>query len=126
MAKRKRSKRLYVTGEDLMGRWKTHAGAMIWSFAKSHSPLKGKLSGRYLYIDNEINPENPTDFDDPKFDAEFNYAVESKITAADIRNIFSDMAIYSDTGSTFTPENVHAAIDHIKGRNDMANKNYLA
>ena len=83
---------------------------------------------RYLfrYNDNEINPENPTDFDDPKFDAEFNYAVESKITAADIRNIFSDMAIYSDTGSTFTPENVHAAIDHIKGRNDMANKNYLA
>ena len=53
MAKRKRSRRLYVTGEDLMGRWKTHAGSMIWAFAKSHSPLKGKLSGRYLYIDSE-------------------------------------------------------------------------
>ena len=53
MAKRKRSRRLYVTGEDLTSRWKTHAGAMIWSFAKSHSPLKGKLTGRYLYIDSE-------------------------------------------------------------------------
>lgn len=53
MAKRKRSKRLYVTGEDLTSRWKTHAGAMIWAFAKSHSPLKGKLTGRYLYIDSE-------------------------------------------------------------------------
>lgn len=52
MAKR-RSKRLYVTGEDLTSRWKTHAGAMIWAFAKSHSPLKGKLTGRYLYIDSD-------------------------------------------------------------------------
>ena len=53
MAKRKRSRRLYVTGEDLTSRWKTHAGAMLWAFAKSHSPLKGKLSGRYLYIDSD-------------------------------------------------------------------------
>ena len=53
MAKRKRSRRLYVTGEDLTRDWKTHAGAMIWAFAKSHSPLKGKLSGRYLYIDSD-------------------------------------------------------------------------
>ena len=26
---------------------------MIWAFAKSHIPLKGKLTGRYLYIDSE-------------------------------------------------------------------------
>ena len=50
---KRRSKRLYVTGEDLTSRWKTHAGAMIWAFAKSHSPLKGKLTGRYLYIDSD-------------------------------------------------------------------------
>ena len=82
---------------------------------------------RYLfsYNDQQINPDNLTNFDDPSFDTEFAYAVSSNITAADIRNIFSDMAIYTDTGATFTPENVHAAIDHIKGRNDMANNNYL-
>lgn len=82
---------------------------------------------RYLfsYNDKAINPDNLTDFNDPSFDAEFKYAVESKITAADIYNIFSDMAVYGDTGAKFTPENVHEAIDHIKGRNDMANNNYL-
>ena len=29
MAKRKRSRRLYVTGEELTSRWETHVGAMI-------------------------------------------------------------------------------------------------
>ena len=83
---------------------------------------------RYLfkYNDEQINPDKRTDFDDPKFDEEFNYAVESKITAADISNIFSDMTIYGDPGVPFEPANVHAAIDHIKGRNDMAQNNYLA
>jgi hypothetical protein len=79
----------------------------------------------FSYNDKAINPDNLTDFNDPSFDAEFKYAVESKITAADIYNIFSDMAVYGDTGAKFTPENVHEAIDHIKGRNDMANNNYL-
>lgn len=82
---------------------------------------------RYLfeYNDKALNPDNLTDFSQPGFDVEFQYAVESQITAADIYNIFADMAVYTDTGAKFTPENVHEAIDHIKGRNDMANKNYL-
>lgn len=83
---------------------------------------------RYLfnYNDKIVNPTNLTDFNDPAFDAEFQYAIESKITAADISNIFADMVIYGTKDEKFTPENVHLAIDHIKGRNDMASNNYMS
>lgn len=82
---------------------------------------------RYLfnYNDKIVNPDNLTDFNDPAFDKEFQYAIESKITAADISNIFADMVIYGTKDEKFTPENVHLAIDHIKGRNDMASNNYM-
>jgi hypothetical protein len=82
---------------------------------------------KYLfeYNDKSLNPDNLTNFRDPSFDEAFKYAVESQITAADIYNIFSDMAVYTDTGAKFTPENVHDAIEHIKDRNAMSNRNYL-
>ena len=82
---------------------------------------------KYLfeYNDKSLNPDNLTDFRDPSFDEAFRYAVETQITAADIYNIFSDMAVYTDTGAKFTPENVHDAIDHIKDRNAMSNRNFL-
>lgn len=82
---------------------------------------------RYLfnYNDKIVNPDNLTDFNDPAFDVEFQYAIESNITAADIGNIFADMVIYGTKDEKFTPENVHLAIDHIKGRNDMASNNYM-
>ncbi len=83
---------------------------------------------KYLfeYNDQLMNQGHLTNFNDPSFDAEFQYAIESNITAADIYNLFTDMAVYSDSSAAFTPESVHTAIDHIKGRNSMAECNYLA
>lgn len=42
-----------LSGDDIVKRWKSLAGARIWAFAKNHSPLKVKLSGRYLYVDSD-------------------------------------------------------------------------
>lgn len=82
---------------------------------------------RYLfkYNDEQINPGNPTDFDSNEFDDAFKYAIDSKITAADIGNIFADMVIYGTKDDTFTPDNVVMAINHIKGRNLMSTNNYM-
>lgn len=37
----------------ILKKWKKAAGIALWKFAKNNAPVKGKLSGRNLYIDNE-------------------------------------------------------------------------
>lgn len=82
---------------------------------------------RYLfqYNDRSINPDNLSNFDDSEFDAVFKEAMEAEITAADIGNIFTDMAIYGTKGEKITPDAVRDAIARIKTRNSMATNRYL-
>lgn len=100
---------------------------------------------RYLfkYNDEKINPDNLTDFNDPKFDGVFQLAADAHITAADVTNIFTDIVIYSgsvesmdengevieptkeDDVEICTPEKIRDAIDRIKGRNQMSGRSFI-
>lgn len=54
MAKKKRHNRaLALSPKSLLDQWKTAAACEIWAFAKRINPLRGKLSGRNLYVDAE-------------------------------------------------------------------------
>ena len=58
MAKKKRGNKRSIpterlSGEGIIKRWKSLAGARIWAFAKNHSPLKAKMTGRELYVDSK-------------------------------------------------------------------------
>jgi hypothetical protein len=100
---------------------------------------------RYLfkYNDEKINPDNLTDFNDPKFDGVFQLAADAHITAADVTNIFTDIVIYSGSVESMdengevieptkeedveicTPEKIRDAIERIKGRNQMSGRSFI-
>lgn len=82
---------------------------------------------RYLfhYNDMENNADNLADFNDHSFDDALQEAIDTHITAADVKNIFTDMIIYGDPGQKVTPEAIHNAIARVKDRNEKAGRNYL-
>ncbi len=113
-------------------------------------PTENTMRYLFKYNDAIVNKENPTNFDDPKYDDVIKFAIESHITAADITNIFTDIVIYSgadeDTEAdevdadgnempldkeaspveVCTPEKLRAAIQRVNERNSMSNNCYVS
>lgn len=83
---------------------------------------------RYLfnYNDEQVNPNDRTDFNDSKFDEAMECAAASHVTAADISNIFADIVIYNGhKEGGIDPQMVMDGIARVNTRNEMSTKNYL-